>query len=100
MLGSKHGSGQSMDCTAQSMDLCFERAIHGLSPQYEEYIHIRNSRKWWLAKRWPHCLAQNLLNKQYPLVGRLQNPALGFWLIFSVMKASRSSITRNNGLVS
>ena len=25
MFGSKHGSGQSMDCAAQSMDLCFEQ---------------------------------------------------------------------------
>ena len=25
MLGSKHGSGQSMDCAAQSMDPCFEQ---------------------------------------------------------------------------
>ena len=25
MLGSKHGSGQSTDCAAQSMDPCFEQ---------------------------------------------------------------------------
>ena len=30
MLCANHGSGQSMDCTAQSMDPCFARAIHGL----------------------------------------------------------------------
>ena len=30
MLCANHGSGQSMDCAAQSMDPCFARAIHGL----------------------------------------------------------------------
>ena len=31
MLGAKHGSGQSVDCTAQSMDPCFAWTIHGSS---------------------------------------------------------------------
>ena len=30
VLCANYGSGQSMDCAAQSMDLCFARAIHGL----------------------------------------------------------------------
>ena len=86
-------------CWAQSMDLdnpwiaLLKAWIYALSGQSMDcpYItrntYLRNSREWWLAKQLPHCLAQNLLNKQYPLVGRLQNPALSFWLMFSVKQS-------------
>ena len=30
MLGTKHGFAQSVDCPAQSVDLCFALAIHGM----------------------------------------------------------------------
>ena len=35
MLGAKYGFVQSMDCTAQTMDPYFVRAIHGL------HAHVR-----------------------------------------------------------
>ena len=31
MLGAKHGFAQSVDCPAQSVDLCFALAIHGMT---------------------------------------------------------------------
>ena len=45
MLGSEHGSGQSMDCAAQSMELCFEQQSMdcSLNPRI---IQTEGSKAW------------------------------------------------------
>ena len=96
-----HGSGQSMDCAAQSMDPCFSRAIHGLPSTcaihgLRNHTHVPSVRQLksscmfnWKAAFEADCITKSFVqkkNKGSKVISREKGNEKKSWLTFRLAK--------------